>query len=105
MLLNKENLLTIALTVTALSSDDCPLCNGSISGIFVSPGLIQLFIGASSTSSSYTSVIQDLAISVIAPLVVGQIFQLLWEKGIKWLNKYVNSGKVRDEVWGHVFRT
>lgn len=68
----------------------------SLSGIFVSPALIQLFIGArSSGGASYTNVIVDLAITVIAPLVVGQLCQLFLEDGVKRVMKYVNSAKVR----------
>ena len=49
-------------------------------GIFISPGLLQLYIGARSGGSSYTDVIANLAITVIAPLVVGQLCQTFLPK-------------------------
>ena len=65
------------------------------SGIFVSPGLIKLYAGASSGGAPYTQVIQDLAITVIAPLVVGQLCQVFLEPWVKWFLAHVNSGIVR----------
>ena len=46
-------------------------------GVFISPGLLQLYLGGSSGSgpSAYTGVIQSLTVCVVAPLLVGQVWR------------------------------
>lgn len=46
-------------------------------------------------ASTYASVLQTLALTVIVPLVVGQLILAFADKYVKLLQKYVNFGKVR----------
>ncbi|KAI9199394.1 SBF-like CPA transporter family-domain-containing protein [Polychytrium aggregatum] len=81
---------------------------GNILGVFISPSLILWLVGSSagggSDAGSYTSVLRDLMITVIAPLIVGQLFQYFTPGAVAWLGKrinfaYLNSSLLLLLVW------
>mmetsp|Transcript_6022 Transcript_6022/g.13138 ORF Transcript_6022/g.13138 Transcript_6022/m.13138 type:complete len:489 (+) Transcript_6022:68-1534(+) len=66
---------------------------GNILGIFVSPGLLYLYLGRASTAP-YSDIIAQLGATVIAPLLAGQLVQAFLERATKWLADHINFGKV-----------
>jgi solute carrier family 10 (sodium/bile acid cotransporter), member 7 len=66
---------------------------GNVLGVFLSPALLLLYLGRSS-SAPYSKVFQDLGITVIAPLIVGQILQFLLPEPMKKLQQRVKFGVV-----------
>ena len=69
---------------------------GNIIGIFISPALLTFMVGQSSNGGAYVGVIKQLCYTVIAPLVVGQIFQKLLPKAVKWLQSKIQFGNVSN---------
>ncbi|PNW86700.1 hypothetical protein CHLRE_02g095086v5 [Chlamydomonas reinhardtii] len=66
---------------------------GNIIGIFVSPGWLYLYLKRSG-QASYSDVIVQMAITIIAPLVVGQLVQYFGPDLVKKAQEYINFGKV-----------
>ncbi|KAI9348562.1 SBF-like CPA transporter family-domain-containing protein [Obelidium mucronatum] len=64
---------------------------GNILGVFISPSLIFAYVGALGSSSlDYGHTFQTLAITVIGPLIVGQLLQYFFPALVPTLSKYVN---------------
>ncbi|KAJ3006216.1 UNVERIFIED_CONTAM: hypothetical protein HDU68_004207 [Siphonaria sp. JEL0065] len=64
---------------------------GNILGVFISPSLIFAYVGAlGSASLNYGTTFQNLAITVIGPLIVGQLLQYFFPNLVPWLTKYIN---------------
>ncbi|KAG2484749.1 hypothetical protein HYH03_016496 [Edaphochlamys debaryana] len=66
---------------------------GNLIGIFVSPGWLKLYLGESG-QAPYEDIIQNLAITIIAPLIVGQLVQYFLPDYVKKAQEYINFGKV-----------
>lgn len=62
---------------------------GNVLGIFISPLLIAGFLGQSG-AAPYNKVFFVLGVTVIAPLVVGQLIQFFLPKVVVWLKSKVN---------------
>jgi sodium/bile acid cotransporter 7 len=71
---------------------------GNILGVFVSPTLIFAYAGSLSAGGSldYKSTFIDLTITVIIPLIVGQLIQLCFPKFVVALGKHVNLAIVNS---------
>ncbi|KAJ3097200.1 hypothetical protein HDU97_005085 [Phlyctochytrium planicorne] len=65
---------------------------GNIIGVFISPSLIVAYVGTVSagTSLDFKKTFTDLTITVIAPLIVGQIIQMAFPKFVATISKYVS---------------
>lgn len=68
---------------------------GNIIGIFVSPGLLQLYLGKYG-AANYVAVLKKLSITVIAPLVGGQIAQFALPAAVNWAQGKVKFGNVNN---------
>ncbi|GLC66844.1 hypothetical protein PLESTF_000482200 [Pleodorina starrii] len=66
---------------------------GNIIGIFVSPGWLYLYLGKSG-QAPYANVIRQLAVTIIAPLIVGQVVQYVFPDHVKKAQEKINFGKV-----------
>ncbi|KAG2427660.1 hypothetical protein HXX76_012309 [Chlamydomonas incerta] len=66
---------------------------GNIIGIFVSPGWLYLYLKRSG-QASYSDVIVQMVITIIAPLLVGQLVQYFVPDYVKKAQEYINFGKV-----------
>ncbi|KXZ52329.1 hypothetical protein GPECTOR_10g961 [Gonium pectorale] len=66
---------------------------GNIIGIFVSPAWLYLYLGKSG-QAPYQDVIKQLAITIIAPLVVGQLVQYFFPNLVKKAQEKLNFGKI-----------
>ncbi|EFJ48847.1 hypothetical protein VOLCADRAFT_43621, partial [Volvox carteri f. nagariensis] len=66
---------------------------GNIIGIFISPGWLYLYLGKSG-QAPYADVIKQLAVTIIAPLIVGQLVQYVFPNHVKKAQEKVNFGKV-----------
>ncbi|GIL97171.1 hypothetical protein Vretimale_2905 [Volvox reticuliferus] len=66
---------------------------GNIIGIFVSPAWLYLYLGKSG-QAPYADVIKQMAITIIAPLIVGQIVQYIFPNPVKKAQEKVNFGKI-----------
>ncbi|PNH11236.1 Sodium/bile acid cotransporter 7 [Tetrabaena socialis] len=66
---------------------------GNIIGIFISPAWLTLYLGESG-QAPYGDVIKQLAVTIIAPLIVGQLFQFFLPALVKWAQDRVNFGKI-----------
>ncbi|KAJ3057412.1 hypothetical protein HK097_007591 [Rhizophlyctis rosea] len=70
---------------------------GNILGVFVTPALIYAFIEAQGGGTmNYGKIFGDLAITVIAPVVAGQILVSLLPNAVKWLQSKVNLSNVNS---------
>ncbi|KAJ3110967.1 hypothetical protein HDU96_006118 [Phlyctochytrium bullatum] len=79
---------------------------GNIVGVFISPSLIMAYVGSvsSGTTLDYRQTFTDLTITVIAPLFVGQLIQILAPKAVDYVSKrislaIVNSSLLLVLVW------
>ncbi|KAG5460363.1 MAG: SBF-like CPA transporter family-domain-containing protein [Olpidium bornovanus] len=66
---------------------------GNIIGVFVSPTLIGAYtrgIAQGSSSVSYSDVFVNLGVTVIAPLVLGQLVQYFAPRFVVWLKRHVS---------------
>ncbi|KAG1678624.1 hypothetical protein FOA52_012631 [Chlamydomonas sp. UWO 241] len=87
----------VVLTQMAGGNEAVALINavvGNIIGIFISPALLQGMLGVDGQGAAYTGIIANLAVTVVAPLAVGQAAQWLLPKQVLWLQARVNFGKV-----------
>ncbi|KAG2428566.1 hypothetical protein HYH02_014370 [Chlamydomonas schloesseri] len=66
---------------------------GNIIGIFVSPGWLYLYLKRSG-QASYSDVIVQMVITIIAPLIAGQLVQYFVPDYVKKAQEYINFGKV-----------
>lgn len=65
---------------------------GNMLGIFLTPAWLVAYLGATG-SVDYGSVIQLLAITVIAPMVVGNAVQMVWPLAVAAAQKRLDFGK------------
>ncbi|UJR24737.1 hypothetical protein I4U23_006111 [Adineta vaga] len=113
----------VVMTKNAMGNEYAALVNavvGNIFGIFISPALIFYFlnnpifqtISTQNTTENqfeYQRVIQKLALTVLLPLIIGQIIHLIWTKKITYLREKfyfaeLNSLALLTLVWA-VFST
>lgn len=85
----------VLMTKAADGNEAAALTNavlGSIIGIFVSPALIYWFLNLAAAANpiDYSSVFAKLAMTIIGPLVVGQIIRLVFPATISYLQSVVN---------------
>lgn len=87
----------VVFTNQAGGNEACALINaviGNIIGIFITPALLTLMVGRSSSSGAYVGVILQLCYTVVAPLLVGQILQKVFPPCVKWLQSKIPLGNV-----------
>ncbi|KAI9343896.1 SBF-like CPA transporter family-domain-containing protein [Zopfochytrium polystomum] len=79
---------------------------GNILGVFISPSLIFAYAGqvGNGTSLDYKTTFTNLTITVVAPLIVGQLIQILLPKVVTFVQKkvslpIVNSSMLLVLVW------
>ena len=93
----------VLMTKQAGGNEAASLTNavlGSVLGVFVSPALIfwLLNLGSASNPVNYASVFTKLSITVIGPLILGQILRYLVPDAIAWLQKYINFAYVNSSL-------
>ncbi|KAJ3201244.1 hypothetical protein HDU82_008256 [Entophlyctis luteolus] len=73
---------------------------GNVIGVFVSPSLIFAYVGslASGTTLSIATTLQNLAITVIVPLIVGQIVQFAFPWVLSAVSKRVNLSLINSAM-------
>jgi solute carrier family 10 (sodium/bile acid cotransporter), member 7 len=79
---------------------------GNLFGAFVSPGLIYAFLPKnqefdtwepatiSTLGHMYGSVAMQLGLSVVAPLLVGQLIRTMWSKPVEWIVRKLYLAKL-----------
>ncbi|KXS13022.1 hypothetical protein M427DRAFT_58943 [Gonapodya prolifera JEL478] len=65
---------------------------GNILGIFVTPFLILGYLGQAA-SVDYGNLFFNLSVTVIIPLIIGQVIRFFRPTWVEWLQKYVNFGQ------------
>ncbi|TPX63975.1 hypothetical protein CcCBS67573_g08527 [Chytriomyces confervae] len=64
---------------------------GNVLGVFISPSLIFAYVGElGSAPLNYATTFQNLAITVVGPLIFGQVIQLIFPKLMPWLQARMN---------------
>ncbi|KAJ3037404.1 hypothetical protein HDV00_001711 [Rhizophlyctis rosea] len=72
---------------------------GNILGVFITPSLIFAFVGArASGTMNYASIFGDLAITVIAPVIVGQLLLTFFPTPVKKLQSTINLSNVNSSL-------
>ncbi|KAI8854444.1 putative sodium bile acid cotransporter [Chytridium lagenaria] len=85
----------VLMTKQANGNEAAALTNaviGNILGVFISPSLIMTYVGnvSSSKSLDFKQTFIDLTITVVAPLILGQIIQLVFPKFVTLISKYIS---------------
>jgi sodium/bile acid cotransporter 7 len=81
----------IVLTARAGGHEAAAVFNatfGNIIGIFLSPVLVVLYLGAPSDGISLGEVFYKLTLKVIVPLIIGQILQKFWTQAREFYVKH-----------------
>ncbi|KAI8810803.1 SBF-like CPA transporter family-domain-containing protein [Cladochytrium replicatum] len=105
----------VLMTKQASGNESIALMNaviGNIIGVFISPSLIIEYLGSLGSqidtgkggAFDYSSVFRDLSITVLAPLIVGQVVQFALPKAVAWIIAHiplanVNSGLLLVLIW------
>ncbi|KAI8906384.1 putative sodium bile acid cotransporter [Gorgonomyces haynaldii] len=100
----------VLMTKQAKGNEAAALVNavlGNVVGVFISPLLIfgYLGIGGNGDASQFSNVFIKLGITVLAPLIVGQIIRLIWPDIVDKLQRYINFSYLNSSmllviVWG-----
>lgn len=93
----------VLMTKQAGGNEAAALINaviGSILGVFVSPALIYWFLGLANSSNpvDYNKVFINLAITVVGPLIFGQIIRYLFPKQVEYTQKYVSFSIINSSL-------
>lgn len=86
----------VVFTKTAGGNEALALVNavlGNLIGIFITPAWLETFLGSKTGHVPYAKVIQLLACTVIAPLVVGNAAQYGFPARVAWLKTKMDFGK------------
>lgn len=108
----------VIMTKNALGNEYAALLNailGNTLGIFVSPALILYFVknptfnlisnaNNSKSQLDYASVVKNLSLTVLIPLIIGQIIHLLWTKQVTYIREkfyfnHLNSLALLTLAW------
>lgn len=86
----------VLMTTQAKGNEAAALVNaviGNTLGVFASPLLIVGYLGASlGNQLNFGAIFAKLGLTVLVPLIVGQIIRYFWLKNVQWLQKQVNFG-------------
>jgi solute carrier family 10 (sodium/bile acid cotransporter), member 7 len=93
----------VLMTKQAGGNEAAALTNavlGSILGVFITPALIIWLLGLASVEGgiNYLSIFGNLGITVIGPMILGQIIRNAFPKFVPWLQKFINLSIVNSSL-------